>query len=671
MQNTALSEIMFVPQPDKIAQTQMFHYWKWLQTQSYREVPPIGDYQKLHAWSVTHAKDFWVSLFDFFKIIYTGKKEPVNPNFNFGEYHWFPNVKLNFAQNLLSKCSKIPQEIAFTFLHESGARSAVTYFQLQQKTHALVKYLKPLITSHDVVAAYMPNIPQTAIAMLATATLGATFTSTSVDFGITGVVDRFAQSRPKVLIMAAGYEYNGKYFDLTNRVMELKELLPTVEKIILVDFLDKSENEKVIFSKAKFIAWWDHIVDEASLQISATEKIEFIQVPFAHPMYIMYSSGTTGRPKCIVHSVGGTLLQHFKELSLHTDITEQKKILYFTTCGWMMWNWLISAIGLGAHVYLYEGSPAFPTLTDLVKKINDEQIHIWGTSPKFLRALEVSGFKKSNALNFSHLETILSTGSPLLAEQFDFVYREIKSDVLLSSISGGTDIISCFMLGNPMLPVVRGEIQCLGLGMNVACYNEQGKSVIDEEGELVCLTPFPSTPIGFLNDCNDEKFKEAYFQKYSNIWHHGDFILITRRGTVKVLGRSDATLNPGGVRIGTGEIYRQVEKISWIEDALCVAKNTVDGDVEIILFVKLFSPEKVALTQERISEIKQVIKKNTTPRHVPQQIFAVKEIPYTMSGKKMELVITRLFNGRAPQNLDVMMNPQCLDEYKKIISTLN
>lgn len=391
--------------------------------------------------------------------------------------------------------------------------------------------------------------------------------------------------------------------------------------------------------------------------------LTFTDLPFSHPLYIMYSSGTTGKPKCIVHSQGGTLLQHIKELGLHSDLKREKTMMFFTTCGWMMWNWFVSSLYFGSKIILYEGSPAYPSPKDYFEIINREGIHIFGTSPKFLKALEDVGtvFPENH---FPTLETILSTGSPLLPEQYDFVYNKIKSDVLLASISGGTDILGCFMLGNPMMPVYRGEIQCLGLGMDVLAFDDMGKPVTESEGELVCVSSFPSRPLYFLNDQDGTKIKEAYFNRYQNVWYHGDYIKITERGSVIVFGRSDATLNPGGVRIGTAEIYRQTESLNFIQDSICVGKN-VSGDVEVVLFVKLKAEE--ALTPERIKEIKQLIKTNTTPRHVPREIHAVSDIPYTRSGKKVELAVSKIINGKAINNLEAIANPECLEEFKKYI----
>jgi acetoacetyl-CoA synthetase len=608
----------------------------------------FSTYREFHQWSVENAESFWPHLLKYFNLIFEGDILPACEDLSFNSYSWFPRVKLNFAENLLRFDN---DQIAINFIHESGLKKELSYHQLREETGRWQKALGPFLKEGEVLACYMPNIPETVISMLATSAIGGTFTSTSCDFGIEGVVDRFGQSSPKVLVAVSGYQYNGKTISLIDRLVEIEKQIESIEKIIVVDFLglkpDLGELKKAIIL--------DDFLDDSS-------KLSFKRVPFNHPQYIMYSSGTTGRPKCIVHSAGGTLLQHVKELGLHTDLTPEKNIFYFTTCGWMMWNWLVSSLSLGATMTLYEGSPGFPSLDEFFEIIDREKINIFGTSPKFLRALEDSGYKNSTGLK--SLESILSTGAPLLPEQFDYIYNSLKEDVCVSSISGGTDIIGCFMLGNPTLPVHRGEIQCLGLGMDVSCFNEQGKATDEKEGELVCRKSFPSRPIYFLNDENNKRIKEAYFNHFPGVWHHGDFIGITPSGGVMVFGRSDATLNPGGVRIGTAEIYRQTEQLAWLADGLCVGKQ-VDGDVEVVLFVKMSEGEQ--LTDARIKEVKGHIRKNTTPRHVPQHVWAIKDIPYTRSGKKMEMAITRILNKRELTNIEAVANPECLKEYKSFV----
>ncbi len=640
---------MWRPSDQRIQKSHMYQFKCYLEKNT--GLKNNSNYREMHNWSVSNSPLFWSHIIKYFGVKFKGEVSPYcNDDLAFLNYSWFPKVKINFAQNLLK--FKDSSSIAINSIGENGVIRKISYKNLYSESAKLESYIKKYIGKKDVLAAYMPNIAETTIAMLATTSLGGVFTSTSCDFGVEGVVDRFGQSKPKVLIAATSYLYNGKIYSLKEKIQQIVEKVDSIEKVILVDFL---KNEDV-FEGKKYISYEDAINSNA-------KKLSFVEMNFSDPLYIMYSSGTTGSPKCIVHSIGGTLLQHIKELGLHTDLTQKKNIFYFTTCGWMMWNWLVSSLFFGAQITLYEGSPGFPSLEEFLNIIKKEKINIFGTSPKFLRALEDTYPKKK--FKFDSLETILSTGAPLLPEQFDYVYKNIKSDVQLSSICGGTDIIGCFMLGNPILPVYRGQIQCLGLGMNVSCFDENGRIVKDSEGELVCRSSFVSMPIYFLNDPDNEKYKKAYFSKYENVWHHGDFITITSDNQVKVFGRSDATLNPGGVRIGTSEIYRQTENIKYLEDSICVGKQK-DGDVDVLLFVKLVSGE--TLTVDRINEIKSLIKTKTTPRHVPKQIYAVSGIPYTRSGKKMEMAVTRLINGRELNNIEAVSNPDCLEEYKNVES---
>lgn len=636
-----MSDLLWRPSDDRIAKSEIRRFQDYLKF--------TGDYKSFHKYSVANKEDFWSELARFYAVKFDGQLEPALQEDGFKNYTWFKNVKLNFAENLLN--AGIDNNIALNFQHESGLENKITYKELRESTASLGNYLKSFIHAGDVVAAYMPNIPETVISMLGTSAIGGVFTSTSCDFGIEGVLDRFSQSKPKVLVAAIGYVYNGKYFDQTQKIKDIEDRLPDLSKIILVDFLGKGI-DTTIFKNA--ISFKDILITKAPLS--------FVKMPFSHPLYIMYSSGTTGKPKCIVHSQGGTLLGHIKELGLHTDLTAKKKIFFFTTCGWMMWNWLVSSLFFGAEVVLYEGSPAFPSPEHYFKIIDRVGINIFGTSPKFLKALQDTDAKLPSG--FPTLETILSTGSPLLPEQYDYVYQSVKPDVQLSSISGGTDIIGCFMLGSPVTPVYRGEIQCLGLALDIAALDEHGDSVIDLEGELVCKNTFPNCPIGFLNDESREKINAAYFDQIPGVWTHGDFVKITDHGGVIVYGRSDATLNPGGVRIGTAEIYRQTESLSFIQDSLCIGRSN-NGDVDVILFVKLKVGEE--LTADRKKLIKDLIKKNTTPRHVPREIHAVADIPYTRSGKKVELAISRIVSGKAVSNIEAISNPECLSEYQKFI----
>jgi len=636
-----MSELLWSPDEIRIEKTQLRKFQKHL--------GHVGDYKSFHRFSVDNKTKFWCDLFSFYDVSYEGNLKPSLLDDSFKTYSWFTEVRLNFAENLLKKGQS--NQTALHFQHESGLSKKISYGELREVTASLADHLRPFLKKGDVLAAYMPNIPETTMAMLATSALGGTFTSTSCDFGIEGVLDRFSQSKPKVLVAAVGYEYNGKYFDLTERLKEIESRLPGLEKIILVDFLGKGIQ---LDGFKKAVSWTEAVSKKAELK--------FERLAFSHPLYIMYSSGTTGKPKCIVHSQGGTLLCHIKELGLHTDLTEEKKMFFFTTCGWMMWNWLVSSLFFGCEVILYEGSPAYPSPEHYFKMIDRVGISIFGTSPKFLKALEDTNANLNS--DFPSLEVILSTGSPLLPEQYDFVYNKIKKDLQLSSISGGTDIVGCFMLGNPVLPVYRGEIQCLGLGLDVAAINEKGEPLIEQEGELVCRQTFPNRPVSFLDDPKNEKINAAYFEQNPGVWTHGDFVKVTSHGGVIVYGRSDATLNPGGVRIGTAEIYRQTETLPFILDSLCVGKNT-NGDVDVLLFVKLKEGEE--LTNERKKQIKEQIKKNTTPRHVPREIHVVRDIPYTRSGKKVELAVSKIIHGKPVTNVEALANPESLQEYERFI----
>jgi acetoacetyl-CoA synthetase len=612
----------------------------------------FADYGDLYRWSIKNPETFWSEVIKFFPVIYNGELSPALKQKSFLPYPWFPRVKINFAENLLQ--SRDENQVAIVDVHESGRRREISYGQLKREVARMAAYLKDFVGEGEVVAAYMPNCYETVVIMLATTSLGGVFTSTSSDFGVTGVVDRFGQARPKVMFYVPGYEYGGKTFDLREKISEIKKELAEIKKFVQVNFLNKSPDFLTADNEFHQI-----------IKKNPTTTLSFKKMNFSDPLYIMYSSGTTGKPKCIIHSIGGTLLQHVKEIGLHADFNQHKTIFFFTTCGWMMWNWLVSSLFFKGKIVLYEGSPAYPSLSEYIKIIEREKINIFGTSPKFLSSLQQENLAP---FKFKNLATILSTGSPLLPEQYDFVEKQFSPEVHLASISGGTDIIGCFMLGHPLAKTKRGKIQAPGLGMEIDCFDNEGKSIKNAEGELVCKSPFISQPLGFLNDKNNEAIKKAYFEAIPGVWHHGDFIMLEDDLSVTVLGRSDATLNPGGVRIGTAEIYRQTEKLEFIEDSLCVGKE-VQGDVEVWLFVKMRG--KKVLSEENKNEIKKIIKMNTTPRHVPKQIVAVDGIPYTRSGKKMELAVNRILSGRPLTNLEAVMNPECLKEYQLYESKKN
>ena len=624
----------------------MYHFMSYVNS---RHGKSFARYDDLYQWSIEQGGAFWASLWDYVEVIHSRLYDQVVDEIDkMPGARWFEGARLNFAENLLRYRD---DRIALSFKGESRPTLSISYNQLYRQVARLANSLRAMgIQSGDRIAGFMPNMIETVVAMLAVTSIGAIWSSCSPDFGIKGVLDRFGQIEPRILFTADGYFYNGKEFDSLKRISEIIKELPSIEKIVVVPYKDM---EPDIASVRNTVLFEDFLVREA-------EDLRFEQLPANHPLYILYSSGTTGVPKCIVHGAVGTLLQHIKELKLHSDVKREDTIFYFTTCGWMMWNWLVSSLSLGARVFLYDGSPSHPDPGAMWRMVQDEKITIFGTSAKYLAALEKAGVKPRESFDLTSLKAILSTGSPLSAESFEFVYRDIKEDLCLSSISGGTDIISCFALGNPMGGVYASELQCRGLGMKVEAYDEQGNSVIGQKGELVCTMSAPSMPIYFWKDSNYSKYREAYFDVYPGVWLHGDYIEITEHGGVIIYGRSDATLNPGGVRIGTAEIYRQVESIPEIVDSLVVGQDW-DGDVRIVLFVKL--REDIKLTSQLVGKIKTTIRENCTPRHVPAKYLAVADIPYTISGKKVELAVQNILHGREVKNKDALANPEALDCY--------
>lgn len=614
----------------------------------------FNSYSELYDWSITDIPNFWAAMWEFGEIRFSKPYSQVVDNLDtMLEAKWFAGAKLNFAENLLRYRD---DQTALIFKSEALEPMRITYAQLYDRVARLARSLRDMgIKTGDRVAGFMPNMIETVIAMLATASIGAIWSSCSPDFGIKGVLDRFGQIRPKVLFTANGYYYNGKAHDSLTRISGVLKDISSIQKVVVVTYTE----EKPDISQVPDSVYFDDFISKES-----GLEIKFEQLPFDHPLYIMYSSGTTGIPKCIMHSAGGTLIQHLKELLLHTNLKREDKMFYFTTCGWMMWNWLVSSLAIGATVLLFDGSPFYPDSGTLFKLVQDEAITVFGTSAKYLAAVEKSGIKPGGEYDLGNLMAVLSTGSPLSIESFEFVYKDIKKDLQLSSISGGTDIISCFALGNPIGPVFAGELQCRGLGMRVEAFDLNGKPVLNRKGELVCTAPFPSQPIGFWDDPEQKKYKSAYFDVYDNVWRHGDYIEINdKTGGVVIYGRSDATLNPGGVRIGTAEIYRQVETLSEVLDSLVVGQNW-DNDVRVVLFVKLAA--SVELTNELMKKIKTVIRVNTTPRHVPAKIISIKDIPYTISGKKVELAVGNLIHDQPVLNKDALANPEALEYYKDI-----
>jgi acetoacetyl-CoA synthetase len=614
---------------------------------------PDNDYFTIHSWSVNNIADFWKEVWDF-----CGIKSSKNYNRVIDDQKkmpgakWFEGSRLNFAENLLSRKDG---HTAIIFRGEDSVKRELTYAELYEQVRRVAAGLKKLgVKKGDRVAAFMPNMPETIIGMLATSSIGAIWSSTSPDFGIKGVLDRFSQIKPKVIFAADGYFYKGKVFDSIEKLNGILHDLPTIEKTILVNYTGHADTGKM-----------HNAILYDDFALSTNEPLTFEQLPFNHPLYIMYSSGTTGLPKSIVHSAGGTLIQHLKELVLHNNVRDDQVIFYFTTCGWMMWNWFISSLAIGATLVLYDGNPFYPGPDALLKMADKLKITLFGTSAKYIASLEEAGVKPKEISDFPHLKVITSTGSPLTAESFDYVYRDWKKDVQLSSIAGGTDIISCFVLGSPTLPVYRTEIQCKGLGMNVDCFDDTGHPVVGEQGELVCKSPFPSMPVYFWNDESGKKYNNAYFEVYPNIWHHGDFIEITENGGIVMLGRSDATLNPQGVRIGTSEIYGVVENMEEINDSVVVGKKE-DGDELVVLFVKL--NKGFELNDELLKKIKNLIRSNCSPRHVPAIIKSVPDVPYTINGKKVEVAVKKIIHGLEVKNKDALANPECLDFFSGILN---
>ncbi len=609
----------------------------------------FSNYDALHQWSIDHREAFWDEVWDFCGVI--GEKgERILIDDTMPGAQFFPDAQLNFAENLLSHQGDGP---AIFFNNEGVTAKPLSWNDLRAEVSRFASVLRGWgIVPGDRVAAFMPNCPEVIIAMLAATSLGAVFSSCSPDFGVRGVLDRFGQIEPKVLVACDGYRYAGKILPSHDKLAEIIVGLPSLAHVAIVPFIDLGPKA---LPKAED---WTMLLDKAPIA-----PLSFARLPFAHPLYIMYSSGTTGVPKCIIHSAGGTLLQHMKEHKLHCGLKPGERLFYFSTCGWMMWNWLVSGLAVEATLALYDGSPFAPDESVLFNYADEVGINVFGTSAKFIDALKKAGAKPRETHDLSSVRLILSTGSPLVPESFDFVYDEIKSDVALSSISGGTDILACFVGGSPLLPVWRGEIQARMLGMATEVWNENGKPVIGEKGELVCTKSFPSMPVGFWNDKDGAKYKATYFERFSGIWCHGDFAEITAHGGFIIHGRSDATLNPGGVRIGTAEIYAQVEQLPEVQEALAIGQDW-EGDARVVLFVVMRPGTK--LDEALQAKIRKRIREGASPRHVPAKIIAVADIPRTKSGKITELAVRDVVHGRAINNAEALANPEALDLFKNL-----
>ena len=641
-----MAEPIWTPSEQRVAASNLSRFAEFARA---RFGAPAGDYPALWRWSVDASESFWSALVEFAAVIRTPGKAPVlqHPERMPGA-KWFADTQLNFAENLLARRD---EHVALVFCNERGTRRELTYAQLHAEVGRVAAGLRELgISRGDRVAGFVPNLPEAVIAMLATTSLGAVWTSCSPDFGINGVLDRFGQIAPRVLFTADGYFYSGKTIDSLEPIRGVLERLPSVERVVVIPYVAADPDLSRLPNAVTFARF-------------GTPGVlpEFTRVEFDAPLYVMYSSGTTGVPKCIIHGVGGTLLQHLKEHLLHTDLKPDDRMFFFTTCGWMMWNWLVSGLACGCTLVLYEGSPFAPNRDVLWRMAERERVTHFGTSPKYLAALEKDGGAPGESFDLSALRSILSTGSPLAPEQFDFVYSKIAADVQLASISGGTDIISCFCLGNPWLPVHRGEIQCRGLGMKTEIFDDDGRPVQGQQGELVCSAPFPSMPVGFWNDPDGSKYRAAYFERFPGVWCHGDYALLTEHEGILILGRSDAVLNPGGVRIGTAEIYRQVEKLDEILESCAIGQDWAH-DVRVVLFVRL--RPGVTLDAALEKRIRDTIRASTTPRHVPAKIVAVPEIPRTISGKIVELAVRNVVHGRPVRNTDALANPEALEHFR-------
>jgi acetoacetyl-CoA synthetase len=620
----------------------------------------LRDYTELYAWSLSSAPEFWTELARFADIQADWGTGPVieNPSAMPGA-RFFTDTRLNFAEDLLRYADEQP---ALVFRNERGTRRSLSYGELRPEVARIAAGLRSTgVVAGDRVAAYVPNMPEAAIAMLATASIGAIWSSCSPDFGVHGVLDRFGQIAPKVLFTADGYYYAGKQLDSLQPMAEVLSQLSAVERVVVIPYLERSPQLASLGAGAQRACLWQDFGTRGA-------QAEFASLPFNHPLYILYSSGTTGAPKCIVHGAGGTLLQHQKEHLLHTDLRRSDRLFYFTTCGWMMWNWLMSALATGATLVLYDGSPFHPAPGALWRLAEEERLTIFGTSAKYLSSLQKSDFVPASRVDLSALRALLSTGSPLLPEGFDYVYRSVKSDLQLASISGGTDIVSCFALGCPIRPVYRGEIQCRGLGMAVDIFDDAGRPLRGTRGELVCTAPFPSMPLRFWNDPQDVKYRAAYFERFPGVWHHGDYAAITEHDGLIIYGRSDAVLNPGGVRIGTAEIYSAVESLPQIAEALAVGQDW-QGDVRVVLFVRLQGGAQ--LDEPLRKEIRATIRTQTTARHVPAKIIAVPDFPRTLSGKLTELAVRNLIHGLPVKNLDALANPGALEHFRNLPDLLS
>ncbi len=617
---------------------------------------PFSGYFDLYDWSISHIPEFWEDVWTFLEIKASEPYDKAVEDLDqFPGTVWFPGARLNFAENLL-RCRD--KKTAIVFKAETRPSVSIAYDDLARRVARLANALRARgVTKNDRVVGYMPNIPETAIAMLATTSLGAAWASCGSELGVRAVVDRFSQIRPKVLFTVDGYLYKNKAFSLLPAVKTIAEAIPSIEEVVVAPYVSQAPD---LGSIGPHVLYEDFLSDD--------ESLAFEQVPFNHPLYIMFSSGTTGKPKCMVQSVGGVLLNQLKELAIHADLGRNDTVLYMTAPSWMMWNWLMGAFGVGAKVVLFDGNPGYPDLGALWRLVDEEKITFFGTSATYINLLKAQDFRPRELFDLSSLKSIGQTGSPLSAEGFEFVYHCIKEDVHLNSLAGGTDINGCFCIGTPVLPVYAGELQAPGLGMKIKAYDEEGSSVSDTQGELVCEAPAPSMPLCFWNDLDYARYRAAYFDVYPRKWRHGDYVEFhsDTRG-VTYFGRSDSVLKPSGVRIGTAEIYNIVDKFKEVEDSLAIGQQ-YEGDQRVLLFVKLTG--KVVLTDELKARIRNSLRDQASPRHVPALIVQVPDIPYTLNGKKVESAVTNIFGGRAVTNRGSLVNPRSLDYYVKLAAEL-
>ena len=664
-----MSEPIWAPDAERVRRANLTAFLQHIRDRRPSGSQSVADFPSLYQWSVEHPEAFWPEVWAFCGVVceeragvapwdevVVGLDRMAPPDPVLGP-RWFVGSRLNFAENLLRFADDRP---ALVFWNERGRQRTLTYRELGAEVRAVADALRAHgIGPGDRVAGFLPNLPEAVIAMLATASLGAIWSSCSPDFGANGVLDRFGQIRPRVLFCADGYLYAGKQIDSLARVREVRERIPEIERVVVVGYL---ANRPDVSGIRGAVVWGDWLRGSGAAGQRGSVSTPPPRFEFDHPLYIMYSSGTTGLPKCMVHGAGGTLLQHLKELVLHTDLTRDDRIFYFTTCGWMMWNWLVSGLAVGATIVLFDGAPLSPP-TVLWDLVDQERVTVFGTSAKYIALAEKEGLRPGRTHDVSALRAILSTGSPLAPSGFDYAYREIKPDLHLASISGGTDIVSCFALGNPIAPVWQGELQTRGLGMAVEVFDEGGRPVRERDGELVCTRPFPSMPVAFWNDPDGSKYRSAYFEHYPSVWRHGDWARLTDHDGLVITGRSDATLNPGGVRIGTAEIYRQVEQLPEVIESLVVGQDW-GGDVRIVLFVRL--RPGIALDEALRDRIRRRIREHASPHHVPKRIVQVTDIPRTISGKITELAVREVIHGRSVTNAEALANPAALGLFRDL-----